>query len=212
MFTGIIEEIGKIINITSFGGGKKVQIQCKEILTDSKVNDSISINGICQTITGKNEISFEFVSVEETIKKTTIKNWKVNQKVNLERAIKLSDRLGGHLLLGHVDDTGKIIGKTLLKSSTIFEIEIQGKYSKFIIPQGSIAIDGISLTIADINHNAISVSIIPHTIDNTILKYSQAGDDVNLEFDVIGKYVEKILSVMQDKEGLTIEKLKNLGY
>jgi riboflavin synthase len=212
MFTGIIEEIGKIVNISSLGGGKKIRIQCEKILADSKVDDSISINGVCQTITGMNDNSFEFVSVEETIKKTTIKHCKVNQNVNLERALKLSDRLGGHLVLGHVDDTGKIRKKTSLNTSTILEVVLPNGYSRYVIPQGSITIDGISLTIANIEHDIISVSIIPHTIENTILKSLNVGDSVNLEFDIIGKYIERLLTGGQKVEGLTFEKLKEFGY
>jgi riboflavin synthase len=212
MFTGLIEEIGIIKGINSFGGGKKISIQCKKILSDSKVDDSIAVNGVCQTITEMTNDMFEFVSVEETLKKTTIKNWQINRKVNLERALKLSDRLGGHLLLGHVDTPSTVINKTALNTSTIFEIKIPSGFSKYVIPKGSIAIDGISLTIADLKEHSFTVSVIPHTTDNTILKFLNTGDEVNLEFDIIGKYIERLICGDKKESGLTFEKLRELEY
>jgi riboflavin synthase len=212
MFTGLIEEIGIIKNIASSGGGKKIQIQCKKILSDSKIDDSIAVNGVCQTVTGITGDMFEFVSVEETLKKTTIKHWQVNKKVNLERALKLSDRLGGHLLLGHIDTFSQVMNKTELHTSTIFEIKIPPEFSKYVIPKGSIAVDGISLTIAELKEHSFIVSVIPHTIDNTILRSINMGDEVNLEFDLIGKYIERLIAGKKEENGLTFEKLKELGY
>lgn len=211
MFTGIIEEIGVIKSIKSIGSGKRITIECTEILKDSKVDDSISVNGICQTIVRIDNKCFEFDSVEETLKKTTIKYWTENYKVNLERALKLSDRLGGHFVLGHVDTVGRISNIRDLASSKLFEISYPSEYNKYVIPKGSITINGISLTIAESNERAFEVSIIPHTINKTTLKDIKIGDFVNLEFDVIGKYIEKLLK-NNSSSNLTLDKLEEMGY
>lgn len=211
MFTGLIEEIGIIKTITNLGGGKWISVHCKNILADSKIDDSISVNGVCQTIIKMNNDSFEFDSVEETLKKTTIRFWKENQKVNLERALKLSDRLGGHFVMGHVDTTGEIIRIQKLSTSTIYEISYPESFSKYIIPHGSITVNGTSLTIAEFTSSTLTVSIIPHTLSKTIIFDLSSGDIVNLEFDMIGKYVEKLLK-SSDASQLTFGKLEELGY
>jgi len=210
MFTGLVEEVGIIKSIKSIGGGKRIAVECNEILDDAKIDDSISINGICQTVVKRNPNSFEFDSVEETIKKTTIRFWKENDKVNLERAMKLSGRLGGHLVMGHVDTTGEVIGIERLQSSTIYRVSFPESFSKYIIQHGSITINGTSLTIAAHSASDLSVSIIPHTLKKTIINDLKIGDQVNLEFDMIGKYVEKLLG--GNKSGLTISRLEELGY
>jgi riboflavin synthase len=211
MFTGLIEEIGIIKSIANTGGGKRISVQCKDIITDSKIDDSICVNGVCQTIVKMNTTSFEFDSVEETLKKTTIRFWKENQKVNLERALKLSDRLGGHLVMGHVDTTGEIIRIERLAASTIYEISYPNSFSKYIIQHGSVTVNGTSLTIADHSSSLLTVSIIPHTHSKTIINELSIGDVVNLEFDMIGKYVEKLLGA-SNSSGLTFNKLEELGY
>lgn len=211
MFTGIVEEIGIIKSVKNIGGGKRITIQCKDILVDSKIDDSISINGICQTIVKINSNSFEFDSVEETIRKTTIKHWKENQKVNLERALKLSDRLGGHLVMGHVDTVGEIIYIKDLAYSRLYEISFPKEYSKYVIPQGSITVNGISLTVANCKDNTFTISIIPHTLIKTTIHNLNIGDFVNLEFDVLGKYVEKLLN-NNSSNGLSLNRLEELGY
>jgi riboflavin synthase len=211
MFTGLIEEIGIIKSIAGVGGGKRIVVECKEILSDTKVDDSISINGICQTVVKMNANSFEFDSVEETIKKTTIPFWKENQKVNLERALKLSDRFGGHLVMGHVDTVGEIVRINKLQSSAIYEVDFPASFSKYIIQHGSITINGTSLTIANHTSTTLEVSIIPHTLTKTLIKDLRIGDKVNLEFDMIGKYVEKLLGG-NNISGLTFNKLEELGY
>ena len=211
MFTGLIEEIGIIKSINNVGGGKRITVECKEILSDTKVDDSISINGICQTVVKMNSNSFEFDSVEETIKKTTIRFWKENQEVNLERALKLSDRLGGHLVMGHVDTVGEVLRIKKLQSSVIYEVAFPESFSKYIIQHGSITINGTSLTIANHTSSTLEVSIIPHTLTKTLIKDLRTGDLVNLEFDMIGKYVEKLLGG-KNSGGLTFNKLEELGY
>ncbi len=211
MFTGLVEEIGIIKSIQNTGGGKRISVECTHILNDSKIDDSISINGVCQTIVKMNSNSFEFDSVEETLKKTTIGFWKANQRVNLERALTLSSRLGGHIVMGHVDTTGIVNRIEKLSSSVLYEISYPEEFSKYVITHGSITIDGTSLTIANSQTGSLIVSIIPHTLSQTIITDLRNGDKVNLEFDVLGKYVEKLLTT-KDRKGLTFDRLQELGY
>jgi riboflavin synthase len=210
MFTGLIEEIGLVKSIVDKGGGKRIIIECNNILSDIKIDVSVSINGICQTVVKTGNNFFEVDAVEETLKKTTIRYWRNGEPVNLERALKLSDRLGGHLVMGHVDTVGEIIQVTKLESSVKYEILFPEEFSKYIIEHGSIAVDGISLTIAEIHSTSLVVSVIPHTLSKTKMTELKKGDKDNLEFDMLGKYVEKLLSGKTN--GLTLDKLKELGY
>ena len=210
MFTGLIEEKGLVKSIVNKDGGKRITIECNDILSDIKIDDSISINGICQTVVKIGSSCFEVDAVEETLKKTTIRYWRNGQIVNLERALKFSDRLGGHLVLGHVDTVGEIIQIIKLESSTKYEILFPKEFSKYIIEHGSITINGISLTIAESHSTSLFVSIIPHTLSKTNISDLKNGDKVNLEFDVLGKYVEKLL--YSKTSDLTFDKLKNFGY
>jgi len=178
MFTGLIEEIGIVKSIIKKGGGRRIAVECSFILPDSKVDDSISINGVCQTIVRMDDKTFEFDSVEETLKKTTIGSWKEGQKVNLERALRLSDRLGGHLVMGHIDTTGKVIRIENLTSSVVYEVSFPKEFAKYIIPHGSITINGTSLTIANHTDSSLTVAIIPHTLSRTIIKDLRVSDFV----------------------------------
>jgi riboflavin synthase len=210
MFTGIIEEKGLVKSIVDKGGGKRITVECVDILSDIKIDDSISINGVCQTVVKVGYNCFEVDAVEETLKKTTIRYWRNGQIVNLERALKISDRLGGHFVLGHVDTVGEIIQRTELDSSIKYEVLFPKEFSKYIIQHGSIAIDGISLTIAENHSTTLVVSIIPHTLSKTNIIELTKGEKVNLEFDILGKYVEKLL--YSKTTDLTLDKLKDLGY
>ena len=210
MFTGLIEEKGLIESITDRSGGKRIIVKCNDILNDIKVDDSISIDGICQTVVKTGSNCFEVEAVEETLKKTTVRYWRNGQTVNLERALKFSDRLGGHLVMGHIDTVGEIIQITKLGSSIKYELLFPQEFSKYIIEQGSIAINGISLTIAESYPTSLVVSIIPHTLSKTNISELKKSDKVNLEFDILGKYIEKLLYDKQDN--LTLDRLKELGY
>jgi riboflavin synthase len=212
MFTGLIEESGTIENISKFGDGLRFKIKAGKVLEDTKVDDSISINGVCLTVVEKSKNYFTVEAVEETLKKTTLGNLKVGEKINLERSIKLSDRLGGHLVQGHVDGIGKIVGRKKLKSSVILNIEIPSQLAKYMIDRGSIAIDGISLTIVKTENNLMTLSIIPHTLELTTLSWKKEGDTVNIEVDLIAKYVEKLLDGESKENKITIEWLKKRGY
>lgn len=193
MFTGLIEEIGTVNSIANIGGAIRLSVKAKNIFDDLKIDDSVSINGVCQTVVKIQNNVFEVEAVEETLKKTNFSTLRTSQKVNLERAIKLSSRLGGHIVQGHTDCTGKVLKILKEQTAVIMFVSFPSVNSKYIIPVGSICINGVSLTVAKKDINSLSVSIIPHTWNNTTLSLLNAGDSVNLEFDLIGKYVENML-------------------
>ncbi len=213
MFTGLIEEIGKIKSISVIPGGRRLRISAGKIFDDLKVDDSVSVNGICLTAVkiDKNEFECEVVGV--TLSKTTLKDFKTNDEVNLERAVRLADRLGGHLVQGHVNGIGSIKKISKLGDNYYIEINFPDELKKYIIDEGSIAVDGISLTVARIENNTCGLSIIPHTWNNTILKNKHEGNAVNIETDVIAKYVEKLLTnTGKSDDRFTDTWFKKLGY
>lgn len=191
MFTGIIEGIGDVLKIRKFSD--KIEITIR-IPFDAKKGDSISVDGVCLTIKEISENIAKFDAVSETIERTTLKFLREGKKVNLERALGIDGRFGGHIVLGHVDGIGKI--KILRKDkSGLLKVDYPEELAEFIAKKGSIAIDGISLTIAEISKNEFTVNIIPFTIENTVLKYKKEGDYVNLEIDVISRYIRRIMEV-----------------
>ncbi|MBK5200699.1 MAG: riboflavin synthase [Spirochaetaceae bacterium] len=194
MFTGIIEEIGVIRKINKTSMSANFLIESNLVIKDLKKGESLSVNGICLTVTTitKNLISVDVMN--ETIKRTNFSVLKENSKINLERAMKLNSRLGGHIVSGHVDGTGTIISIKKESIAIWYEIKTNSKIMQYIIEKGSIAIDGISLTVAKVNKNSFSVSIIPHTISQTILHFKKIGSQVNIENDLISKYIEKLIS------------------
>lgn len=207
MFTGLIEEIGTIKSIKNIGGGKRFTISAEKIFDDLKIDDSVSINGACQTVVAINSNTFDVEAVEETLMKTTLTKFKVGKNVNLERAAKISDRLGGHIVQGHIDTTGFI--KSIEKQLTgiLIWVEFPIKYAKYAVEHGSITIDGISLTIARLRNNMLMVSIIPHTWKMTALRELQNGSEINLEFDIVGKYIENFMKFNKNENENSI--LKN---
>ncbi len=193
MFTGLIEEIGKIDKIQQIGNGIEFTISCKKILNKINIDDSISVNGVCLTATKINSDSFVAQAVDETIRKTTLKNFILHQEVNLETALTLQKMLGGHLVLGHIDSIGTLKNIKKEDLGILFQFHFDSKYSKYLVEVGSVAIDGVSLTLAKLNDSDFTVSIIPHSLQNTIFRNYKIGEKVNLEFDIIGKYVERML-------------------
>lgn len=217
MFTGIIEETGTIASKKSVGKGFRIRIGAGLTLQDLAVDNSISVEGVCQTVIAVHQDSFEIETVEETVSKTTFRYLKEKDHVNLERPVRLADRLGGHLVQGHVDGVGKILSIQKQTLSHLFRIEIPADLEPFVIRVGSIAIDGISLTVADIQSNIVTVAIIPYTFDNVTLGLKKEGQYVNIEVDMIGKYVQKMLlrglaSGENPKSGVTESWLKEQGY
>ena len=194
MFTGIIEEVGYINDIVDTENGKRFSIAAKKILLDTDEGDSISVNGVCLTAFDIKHNLFKVDLVEETLGKTNLGELLIGSSINLERSLTLSTRIGGHILQGHVECVGTLIDKTIKGDSQLLKISIAADKMKYCIPKGSIAIDGISLTIAEINKNIISIAIIPHTIKNTNLESKEIGDSFNIETDILGKYIERLIS------------------
>lgn len=194
MFTGIIKETGTIKNIKNLNnGGLQFDVKCSFAST-CHLDESISINGACHTVTAFNNETFTVQSVEETLRKTTMGDLKVNSTVNLERSITLQTAIEGHMVQGHVDTTGTIISIEQEETGRLITIEFPDEFKNMIVGRGSITVEGISLTVARENENRFTIAIIPYTWGNTNLKEKAVGDKVNLEFDVIGKYVVKYLA------------------
>ncbi|MBQ2852175.1 MAG: riboflavin synthase [Bacteroidales bacterium] len=192
MFTGIIEEIGKVKSIERRSNSIKLTVSAKKIMQDMHIGDSISTNGICLTVTTFDNNSFTVDVMPETMMMTNFKNLKVNDAVNLERALAANGRFGGHIVSGHIDGVGTIIKKYNDDKAIRMSFSAKAEILELIVKKGSIAIDGISLTVTDVNSTSFSVSIIEHTQGETTLTTKKIGDTVNLENDVIGKYVQKI--------------------
>ena len=189
MFTGIIEEVGKIKNIQG-GTNYKLTIGASKILEDIHLGDSIAVNGICLTAISWDNGSFTVDVMRETLERTSLHRLRAGSFVNLERALAANGRFGGHIVSGHIDGTGEIINIRRDANAVWYKIKTSEKIMKFIIEKGSIAIDGISLTVAKVDRSAFYVSVIPHTLENTILLRKKTGDIVNLENDIVGKYIK----------------------
>lgn len=189
MFTGIIEEIGKIKEKRCKENGYKIKIEGEKIFDDLKNGDSISVNGVCLTVEEIYGKTFSVSISPQTIKETNLGNIKIGDYVNLERALKIGDRIGGHFLTGHIDFKTKIYSLNKIGNFFVLKIKIPDEYKTYIVKRGSIAIDGISLTIAEKKENEIKIFLIPYTIENTNLKYKKSGDYVNVEIDIFTKYL-----------------------
>jgi len=193
MFTGLIEETGTVLNIKNYGDGKIFDIGAYLVLEGTKRGDSISINGACQTVTEISNKSFSVFASKITLDVTTLGSFNSGQKVNLERALTLNTRLGGHIVQGHVDVRGKI--KNIKSDANGIEVTVSvvPDYMKYIVAKGSIAVDGISLTVVSTIGNDFTLYLIPETIENTTIKTWKAGSEVNIETDILARYVEQIL-------------------
>ena len=190
MFTGIIESLGKITKVKADGGNIDFTIE-SEISKELKIDQSVSHNGVCLTVTEKNNNSHTVTAVKETLDKSSLKNFLVDDLINLERAMKLGERLDGHLVQGHVDGVAKCISVSVNDGSWIYQFEFDIKNEMLLIEKGSICINGVSLTVFDIVKNTFKVTIIPYTYENTSFKKLKEGGIVNIEFDMIGKYLAR---------------------
>jgi len=191
MFTGIIEDLGTVKSLLPAGQGRRLTVGADFVLDATKIGDSIAVNGACLTIVAIEGKRFEADLSPETISKTTFGNAKTGDRVNLERALRFSDRLDGHLVSGHIDGLGTIKDRTVFENWIVITFEVPENLSRYMIEKGSVAVDGISLTINSCDQNSFKVSIIPHTAKLTTLGFKHAGGLVNIETDMIGKYVER---------------------
>jgi riboflavin synthase len=209
MFTGVIQEIGEIKNISSGVESKKLEIKARKILSGLQIGESMNISGVCQTVVQVKPDSFVVEAIKETLKRSSLGLLKKGDRVNLERALKLSDRLGGHLLSGHIDCTTEIKSISSDGNSSIFEFSLPPDHSALVVEKGSIAVDGISLTVTELKKSSFTVAVIPFTLQMTNLRDKRVKDMVNLEFDFFGKYVKRILEEKENgKSKITEEWLR----
>ncbi|MCJ7704160.1 MAG: riboflavin synthase [Desulfobacterales bacterium] len=212
MFTGIIEGKGKVLRVERRAGARRLTIEFPPHLTEIQLGDSISINGVCLTIVGKGDQTSKFDLSEETIKRSVLGELKEGDPVNLERALRLNDRLGGHFVTGHIDGIGVITEKRRERDFVNLRVRVPENILKYVVPKGSIAIDGISLTVNECRGTEILLTLIPYTLEKTTLMDKRAGDHINLEADILGKYVERLLGHRSGKpEGLDLSFLKEHG-
>ena len=215
MFTGIIEEIGKVIRVQRTAGSSFIEIQAEKVLTDAHIGDSIAVNGVCLTVTDMTNDTFRADVMKETLSRSSLGSLVSGSMVNLERAMAANGRFGGHIVSGHIDGTGII---TDVKNDGIavwYTISAKDSLLRYIVEKGSIAIDGISLTVAKVTNSTFSVSIIPHTASETTLSMKKTGDIVNLENDIIGKYVERLIKTSEPhtrSSNITMEFLAKNGF
>ena len=218
MFTGIVEEIGSIKGISKGANSAVLTLSAKKVLEDVSLGDSIAVNGVCLTVTSYRQDEFTVDVMHETMDRSSLSSLKAGSKVNLERAMIANGRFGGHIVSGHIDGTGKIVSVKKDDNAIWYQISADKKILKYIIEKGSITIDGISLTVAKVTDRDFSVSIIPHTLENTILAYKSEGHIVNLENDCIAKYVEKLMNFgnldrkQENKHEITREFLLKNGF
>jgi riboflavin synthase len=211
MFTGLIEEKGVVREIEARNGALRFDIAGRRVLEDLKIDDSISVNGVCLTTISVSGQQFSVEAVEETLKKTTLSELKQGARVNLERALRFSDRLGGHLVQGHVDGVGQVTSMQNQEGAVLLSIRIPESLARYVISEGSISVNGVSLTVARLQGNQATIALIPHTLEMTNLGDLEAGAGVNIEGDLIGKYVEKLLG-QKHESNITEKWLQKAGY
>jgi riboflavin synthase len=193
MFTGLVEEVGKIESIAQLGKGLRITVRANRILDDLKIDDSVAINGVCQTVVARTSSTFSVEAVDETMRKTNFGQLKTGASANLERALRADSRLGGHIVQGHVDTTGTITQIIPETAGVLIRVSFPNEFRRYVAALGSITVNGISLTVARAESNNFTLSIIPHTFKSTTLSELKNGSVVNLEFDILGKYVENLL-------------------
>ncbi len=195
MFTGIVEELGTVRAVTPVETGARLEISAKTVLEDAQIGDSISVNGCCLTVVTLDDGYYAVDVVEETLRMTCLGGLRAGDRVNLERSVRLADHLGGHLVQGHVDGVGTLFSRApAADGSIVVRIEAPADVLRYVVYKGSIAVDGISLTVAAIDATSFSIALIPHTQNVTTFGFRQPGDRVNLEVDILAKYVEKLLA------------------
>jgi riboflavin synthase len=213
MFTGIIEELGLVKGFERRGEGARLTVQCHKVLEDSREGSSIAVNGVCLTALDLQPGAFSADLAPETLRRSNLGVLHGGSRVNLERPLAMSDRLSGHIVQGHVDGVGEMLAlEELGEGNWWLQVDVPAELERYLVYKGSIAIDGISLTIAELRAGILAVTVIPHTYQSTTLGSRKPGEMVNLECDVLAKHVEKLLGRLEVKPPLTIEKLKGMGY
>ena len=209
MFTGLVTDLGEVVRVVTRGKGRTLTVRTSYDLSRVELGDSIAHDGVCLTVETLGEGQFTVTAGIETLDCTTLGGWKAGRKVHLEQALRVGDRLGGHIVQGHVDGVGHVRSIERRAESVVVWIEAPPELSRYMVGKGSVCVDGVSLTVNEVRANAFRVNLVPHTVDHTHLA-SGVGEPVNLEVDVLARYVERLLG--GDREGLTFEKLRELGY
>ncbi len=212
MFTGIVQERGEILKVERIPGGLRLKVRSPKNLQVMRRGDSIAVNGVCQTVVAVDSDSFSTEAMEQTLRQTTVTKWKVGDLVNLESPLGPDDLLGGHLVTGHIDGVGLIEAKVRRAGDVLFRIKAPRELIAQVFERGSIAVDGISLTVVTVQEDQFSVALIPHTLKETTLQLKEVRDRVNLETDMIVKAVQRLLGPYLMDRGLTRERLKELGF
>jgi riboflavin synthase len=208
MFTGIVEEIGIVKGINKTGAGALLKIKASKVHSDAKIGDSICVNGSCLSVVEISGNILSFDVIPETLKRTSLAHLKINYSVNMERSIKADSRMGGHFLTGHVDYKGSIIDISRKSEGVGFKLSLPKEYSSFVVEKGSVGLDGVSLTVASVTKEYFTVYLIPHTLKSTTFSMKKKGDFVNVETDIIGKYIAKDKAKASDFKDI----LKEYGY
>ena len=195
MFTGLVEDVGKCEYINKSGGGCEISISSEKLAGNVGIGDSVSVDGACLTITSILPAGFTVHAGSETLEKTNLGKLRTGVRINLERAMKLSGRLDGHIVNGHVDSTAKLLERKDSITKCLFRVSMARKLSPYIVEKGSVTLDGVSLTVADKRSESFTVAIIPHTLKNTALEMKRPGSIMNIEVDILAKYVESLLAV-----------------
>ncbi len=188
MFTGIVQEIGEVVYFSRYQKSQNLSLRCKTIYKAAKIGDSISINGACLTVTKIKSDILTFDLLAETISLTNLGLFKVGDSVNLEESLKIGDKVSGHFVSGHIDCMGTIRKKSIIKNNHFFQMVVPIKFMNFLVPKGSVSIDGISLTVVDVFRDSFTIYVIPHTLNSTILGKKDVAQKVNIEFDILAKY------------------------
>ena len=198
MFSGIVEEVGTVRSIENLPNSRRMRISCNKVLNGVAIGDSISVNGVCLTVININDSEFDVDIVNETLEKSNLNSIAEESKINLERAMRYNQRVSGHLVQGHVDTQAKVLDINKTDEWTEIEFEVGSDYKKYCIYKGSVAIDGVSLTIAKVTPKGIRVALIPHTLSNTILSDYRVNQHVNIETDMVGKFIENFSGAISE--------------
>lgn len=217
MFTGLVEELGKVTLLARGQNSAQITLSARKVLDGINIGDSIAVNGVCLTVVSYGKDYFQADVMWETLKKSSLGDLKAGDRVNLERALRLGDRLGGHLVSGHIDGVGTVMNQQEVGIAVVTEIQAPETVLKYVINKGSVAVDGISLTVVEVKKDGFFVSLIPHSAKVTTLGYKKKGDKVNLEGDLIGKYVERLMNFNSSepetpKSGLSLSFLSEHGF
>ena len=212
MFTGIIEELGTVVSLRREGNVARLAIQAEQVRDDLHIGDSLATNGVCLTVERIESAQIWLSMMPETLRLTTLEKLTPGEKVNLERALPVNGRLGGHILAGHVDGIGTLERVSGAGEERIYTFSMPQKLARFIAPKGSVAIDGISLTVVEVMPETFTVSLIRHTLGATTLAYRTTGSKVNIEVDTLARYLDRLLTYREEHKELTLERLLELGY